>query len=320
MQKQKCNLDLYVNFLTASQKQFSGVELSKVSPESMAHDAVSRWLSTEKLTPKLLWQKSQPMVNKQGGYLVIDDSVLDKPYSQKIALVKKQYSGKHHGLVNGIDLVNLLWTDGVRMIPVDYRVYDPSRDGKTKNDHSREMPGSAAKRGFMPGYVLLDSWYTSVDNLKAIDSKRWKWIGELKANRQVSLQKGAYIPVSDLDWTDTPVRKVWLKAYGFILVSKMVAPNGDVAYIATNDMSLLDRETLKTHFDNRWMIETFHRGLKQCTGIERCYAVKERSQRNHILCSFLVFLKLEWERIRNAISWYEQKAMITRGAIAIYLN
>ncbi len=320
MQKQKCNLDLYVNFLTASQKQFSGLELSKVSLEPMAHDSVSRWLSTEKLTPKLLWQRSQPMVNKQGGYLVIDDSVLDKPYSEKIALVKKQYSGKHHGLVNGIDLVNLLWTDGVKMVPVDYRVYDPSRDGKTKNDQSREMLHSAAKRGFMPCYVLIDSWYTSVDNLKAIDSKHWKWIGELKSNRQVSLQKGTYVPVSDLDWTDKPVRKVWLKAYGFILVSKIVATNGDIAYIATNDMSLVDRETLKTHFDNRWMIETFHRGLKQCTGIERCYAVKERPQRNHILCSFLVFLKLEWERIRNAISWYEQKAMIARSAIAIYLN
>ena len=317
---QKCNLDLYVNFLTAGQKQFSGTELSKVSPEPMAHDSVSHWLATKKLTPKLLWQQSQSMVNKQGGYLIIDDSVLDKPYCRKIALVRKQYSGKHHGIVNGIDVVNLLWTDGVKMVPVDYRIYDPSRDGKTKNDHGREMLTSAAKRGFTPSYVLMDSWYTSVDNLKAVDSKDWEWIGELKSNRLVSLEKGIYVPVSDLDWTEAPVRKVWLKAYGFILVSKMVTPKGDIAYIATNDLSLMDKETLKAHFDNRWTIETFHRGLKQCTGIERCYAVKERSQRNHILCAFLAFLKLEWERIRNAVSWYEQKAMITRKAIAIYLN
>ena len=316
---QKCNLDLYVNFLTAGQKQFSGVELSKVAPEPMAHDSVSHWLATKKLTPQLLWQHSQPMVNKQAGYLIIDDSVLDKPYCRKIALVRKQYSGKHHGLVNGIAVVNLLWTDGVRMVPVDYRIYDPSRDGKTKNDHCREMFTSAQKRGFRPSHVLMDSWYTSVDNLKAIASKGWKWIGELKSNRLVSLMQGTYIPVSDLDWTEKPVRKVWLKAYGFILVSKMVTPNGDIAYIATNDLSL-DKQTIKTHFDHRWTIETFHRGLKQCTGIERCYAVKERSQRNHILCSFLAFLKLEGGRIHRAVSWYEQKAMITRKAIAIYLN
>jgi hypothetical protein len=320
MQKQKCDLDLYVNFLMASQKQFSGVELSKVSPEPMAHDAVSRWLATEKLTPKLLWQQSQPLVERQTGYLVLDDSVLDKPYSQKMALVKKQYSGKHRGLVSGIDLVTLLWTDGVKMIPVDYRIYDPSRDGKTKNDHGREMLQLAAKRGFSPTYLLMDSWYTAIDNLKALDSLHWKWIGQLKTNRQVSVQKGEYVAVSALDWTDKPVRKVWLKEYGFILVSKMVATNGDIAYIATNDLSLLDVETIKTHFDYRWTIEAFHRGIKQCTGIERCYAVKERSQRNHILCSLLVFLRLEWQRIKTAVSWYEQKAMITRGAIALYLN
>lgn len=320
MQKQKCDLDLYVDFLTASQKQFSGLELSKVSPEPMAHDSVSRWLSRKKLTPKLLWQESQYLVEKKGGYLVLDDCVLDKPYAHKTALVKPQYSGKHHRVVRGIDVVNLLWTDGQKMIPVDYRIYDPSRDGKTKNDHGREMLQIAEQRAFSPDYVLMDCWYTSVDNLKMIASRRWKWIGQLKSNRQVSVVRNLYVPVSDLDWADEPVRKVWLKAYGFVLVSKTVAPNGDVAYIATNDMSLDNPETLQTHFAYRWTIETFHRGIKQCTGIERCYAVKERSQRNHILCSFLVFLHLEWERIQNAVSWYEQKTLVTRGAVAAYLG
>lgn len=57
MQNQKCSIDLYVDFLIASQKQYSGAELSRVSPEPMAHDAVSRWLNTEKLTPQLVWQQ-----------------------------------------------------------------------------------------------------------------------------------------------------------------------------------------------------------------------------------------------------------------------
>lgn len=320
MQKQKCDLGLYVDFLVASQKQFSGTALSKVAPEPIAHDAVSRWLSSHKLTPQLLWQASQDMVHKEAGYLVLDDTVLDKPYARKTALVKHQYSGKHHGVVQGIDLVNLLWTDGSKLIPVDYRVYDPSRDGKTKNDHGRDMLETAQRREFSPAYVLIDCWYTSVDNLKAIDSKHWKWIGQLKSNRQVSLEKGTYVPVSDLDWTDISVRKVWLKAYGFVLVSKTVARNGDVAYIATNDMSLDNLETLQIQYACRWTIETFHRGLKQCTGIERCAAVKERSQRNHILCAFLAFLRLELERIRSAISWYEQKTAITRSAITMYLR
>jgi putative transposase len=34
----------------------------------------------------------------------------------------------------GINLITLLWTDGDRKIPRDYRFYDKA-DGRTKNDH-----------------------------------------------------------------------------------------------------------------------------------------------------------------------------------------
>lgn len=319
MQHQKCSLDLYVDFLVASQKQYSGLELSKVSPIDMKHDSVNRWLKNNKLTPKIVWKTASPLIENRTGYLVIDDSVLDKPYSRKISLVKKQYSGKHHRVVNGIDLVNMLWTDGEKIVPVDYRAYDPARDGKTKNDHAQEMLDYAEKRGFSPDYVLMDSWYSSVDNLKKIKKKNWKFIVALKSNRLVSVIQGTYLPVSDLDWTKELVHKVWLKEFGWVLVSKIVFENEDITYIATNDLSLVNPETIQSHNDHRWKIETFHRGIKQCCGIERCYSTLERSQRNHILCAFLAFLKLEVERIQNGVSWYEQKWSITRMATTNYL-
>ena len=319
MQHQKCSLELYVDFLIASQKQYSGVELSRVAPNAMSHDAVSRWLVSHKLTPKLVWQHSQAMVQKETGYLILDDTLLDKPYAKEMALVKAQYSGKHHRVVSGIAVVSLLWTEGEKIVPVDYRVYDPSRDGKTKNEHAQEMLHFAEKRGFFPRYVLLDSWYASIENLKAIAKKKWKWIAALKSNRLVSQVQGSYLPVTDLDWAATQVHKVWLKAYGWVLVSKIVFTNGDITYIATNDLSLLDAETLQGHMDCRWKIEEFHRGLKQCCGIERCYSTLERSQRNHILCAFLAFLKLEWQRMQTHISWYQQKWSIVRPATTYYL-
>jgi hypothetical protein len=258
-------------------------------------------------------------VDLKAGYLIIDDSVLDKPYSKQIPFVRAQYSGNHHRVVIGIDIVTLLWTDGEKMIPVDYRVYDPSRDGKTKNEHAREMLDSAQKRGFAPEYVLIDSWYSSIENLKSISSKNWKWIAELKSNRQVSLTQGTYYAVKDLDWASTQVHKVWLKAYGFIQVAEIDFENGDIAYVATNDLTLVNPETIKSHNSCRWNIETFHRGIKQYCGIERCFSQVERSQLNHILCAFLAFLKFEIRRIKTGVSWFEQKLSITRGAITAYL-
>ena len=88
MQPKKCSLELYVDFLIASQHQYSGVELSKVAPREMAHDAVSRWLTDMELSPKILWQKAAPLVSRKTGYLILDDSVLDKPYATAIPLVK----------------------------------------------------------------------------------------------------------------------------------------------------------------------------------------------------------------------------------------
>jgi DNA polymerase elongation subunit (family B) len=73
---------------------------------------------------------------------------------------------------------------------------------RPKNDHWREMLDRAEKRGFKPLYVLTDSWYGSVENMKHIDRKSWKWITNLKTNRQVSEIKGTYVAISDLALTE----------------------------------------------------------------------------------------------------------------------
>ena len=59
--------------------------------------------------------------------LVLVDSTLDKPYAKFIELVTRHWSGKHHAVVQGINLVSLLWTDGDRHIPCDYRLFHKPR-------------------------------------------------------------------------------------------------------------------------------------------------------------------------------------------------
>ena len=239
MQKQKCSLELYRNFLLASQSRFSATELARVSPDqSMRHDAVTNWLDSSRFNPPEIWNQAKPLVNPQDGYLIGDDSVLDKRYSQENGLVKLQYSGNEHDLIKGIDLVNLLWTNGQKFVPVDYRVYQPDLDGNDKNDHFQDMLKRALKRGFSPRYVLMDCWYGSVKNLKLIREHHWHFICNLKSNRKVSVVKGQYVSIQDLHLTKKQVRKVWLKEFGFVLVCKTVAKNGDERWLATNYLSL----------------------------------------------------------------------------------
>lgn len=317
MQKQKCSLSLYSSFLVGNHNRYSGVELSKIA-DNMAHDAVSRWLLQYPTKPQELWNQVKGLVVQKTGYLVIDDTTLDKRYSKTNELAKLQYSGDEHGLINGINVVNLLWTDLQKFVPVDYRIYQRANDGKTKNDLFLELLKKALKRGFSPFYVLFDSWYSSVENLKFIHAQGLKFICNLKSNRLVSCQR-VQRSISDLNLTNKQVKKVWLKGFGHILVCKVVATNGDITYLATNDLSLTDYRNFTGHFQQRWRIEEFHRGLKQTTGIEKCYSTKAVSQKTHIFAAFVAFVRLESVRISESISWYEQKASITRFSTARYI-
>lgn len=321
MEKTQCSLKLYSDFLIANQNRYSGLELSKVAPGEISHDSISRWLSSANFNPSSLWNQTQGLVTKNSGYLVGDDTLLSKKYSRVNELAKRQYSGDSHQVEMGISLVNLLWTDGQRFIPIDYRVYHKENDDKTKNDHFQEMLRRAKQRGFEPLYVLMDSWYSSIENVKLITRKLgWHFICNLKANRQVSVSQGSYMAIADLGLVDKQVRKVWLKEYGWVLVCKLVATNGDITYLATDDLGLTDYEVFTGHFENRWKIEEFHRGIKQTTGIEKCYSILAGSQETHIFAAFTAFIKLEIRRIKERISWYEQKAQINRYLTFNYLK
>lgn len=61
---------------------------------------INRYLGKEKITPKIVWVNVQDkIVVSENGCILFDDSVMDKRYSNKIELVRRQYSGNEHGVV-----------------------------------------------------------------------------------------------------------------------------------------------------------------------------------------------------------------------------
>ena len=112
---------------------------------------------------------------------------------------------------------------------------------------------------------------------------------------------------------------VHLKEYGFIKVFRIVSKDGDTQYWATDllDMDESRREDLG---NKSWKIEEYHRGIKQFCGVEKCQVRKKESQRAHIMFSLRAFLRLELQRIRNGISWFESKMKINRVGVKAYLS
>ena len=264
-----------------------------------------------------MWQEVQACIEQQGGVLVIDDSTLDKPHASKMALVTRHWSGKHGRVVQGINLISLVWSQQGSRLPCDFRIYNKAQDGLSKNDHFQQMVKTAKERGFQPDLVAFDSWYASLDNLKLVRRKEWDWLTQLKSNRQVSVDRSGNRAVSEM-LIPAEGRAVYLKGYGWIRVFKTIGTNGDFEYWATSKLDMTLQEAAFYALD-AWQVEVYHRGLKQCTGIERAQYRLEVSQRNHIGPAIRAFVRLEMHRLRTGVSWYETKTSIIRSVIRAYL-
>jgi hypothetical protein len=320
MNPPKCNEYDYINFLVATPKSYSCVEGAKVHPlqeNPPAHDAFNRLLYRLPPDPEKLWEESQPFVHPSRGVLVIDDSTLDKPYAQKIELVTRHWSGKHHDVVLGINLITLLWSDGDCHIPCDYRIYDKSNDGLSKNDHFQSLISQAHARGFSPQCVVFDSWYSSLKNLKILRRFGWHWLTRLKSNRLVDLDQQGNRPLSQLPISENGT-VVHLKGYGFIKVFKIVTTDGDIEFWATSYLQMNELFRLK-YAEISWAIEEYHRGIKQFVGVERCMLRQAKAQRNHIGLALRAFLRLERYCFKTGLSWFEAKTSIIREAVRAYL-
>jgi len=289
----------YIEYLISTPVNYTCSNLA-AHLEQVSHDAVTDYLSREKLTARYLWELVQSLLaDSPEAYLLVDDSVQDKRYSHKIELVKRQYSGNEQGLVKGIGVVNLVHSDGTDYYPLDYRIYAPDWDGKTKNDHFREMLVAAiGDKGLQARTILFDSWYASVDNLKLVERLGRYFVTTLKSNRMVSLSpESGYVHLDKLEWDETQLQNgqsVKLKELPFkVRLFKVVTPDGDIEWLITNRPGSINSHFIQDQNAVRWQIEQMHRELKQLTGSEKCECRNARSQRNHLALCYLAWLTIK---------------------------
>jgi len=292
-----------------------------------SHDAVNRMLRRLKLSPRLVWEHvKSDVVTSPRGCLIFDDTVLDKNHSHRIDLVRRQYSGNVHGLIKGIGMVNCLYVnpDSGQYWIVDYRLYNPEGDGKSKLDHVREMLTRALAEKALPlKTVLMDSWYSSIELMVFIQSCKLTFVCPIKSNRLVDHSGGQqpYRHPDDLSWNAADILhgktvKLHRSPRDFKVKLFRVADNNRTEWIVTNDLAQNSSQDVQDACALRWKIEQLHRELKQNTGIENCQARTGRIQRNHIVCAVLVWVRLTKLASDAATNIYQLK----RSQLSNYLR
>jgi hypothetical protein len=238
----------YCQYLLVSQANYTLTNFAEHS-EKFSHDALNRYVAGERLPPKLTWEnvKSQ-VIQTPNGFLVFDDTAADKNFSHEIELVRRQYSGNAHGVIKGIGIVTCVYVnpDTDQFWIIDYRIYDPDGDGKTKLDHMQEMLLNCVHQKQLQFWaVLMDSWYATKEIMLAIETYKKIYYCPLKDNRQVDDSGGfqPYQRVDALKWTESEKQhgKV-IKLKGFpgnhkVKLFRVVLSTKRTDYVVTNDMA-----------------------------------------------------------------------------------
>ena len=313
----KMNKELYGQFLLSSQINYTCTYLADHF-ETLTHDNVNYFLSHTVIRPRQVWQTIRhSFLSSSEGYLLFDDTVLSKVHSHKIELVRSQWSGNAHGIIKGIGVVNCVYFNPVteHFWLLDYRIYAPDSDGKSKIEHVIDMLGSVKSRGIEYGCVLMDSWYAVTEIMKYIIAEQKVFYCPLKTNRKVDDSGGqnAYVQIKDLQWSEAElargkeVKVHKMAADTRFKLFRVVLSTERTDYIATNDMAQQDTEATEEKSGIRWTVEQFHREDKQTTGIESCQCRKERSQRNHIGMAMLVWTRLKTVAYQTKKTVYQLK-------------
>ena len=294
----------YCQYLLVSQINYTLTNFAEHS-DGLSHDALNRYLAGERLTPSLVWEnvKSQ-VIQTPKGFLVFDDTVMDKKYSKSIELVRRQYSGNAHGVIKGIGIVTCVYVnpESDQFWIIDYRIYSPESDGKTKLDHVQDMLSNCVHQKQIDfSAVLMDSWYAAKNIMLSIDKYGKFFFCPIKCNRQVDDSGGVspYKRVDSTDWTEdekqhgkTVKIKNFPKNYK-VKLFRVELSNKRTDYVVTNDMRQDNTQGVRKVCAMRWKVEQFHRETKQLTGLEGCQCRKARIVRNHIACAILVWIRLK---------------------------
>lgn len=289
------NVIHYIKGLMCVFENASCVSLSRYS--DCSHDSLARVLNGKKFCWQTLLQNFilRTFGKLQDGYLMIDDTVISKPFARKIENVSWIFDSKIKKSIFGINLVMIAWSNGRITIPLAVRVYQKN-SGKTKIDLALELLEYAKKVRIKPKFVVFDSWYTAASVLSKIAEYNWTFVTRLKKNRKLD-----GVPVRDAH------RNPYWQQQGVLVGGiKVLAVRHGTKYFATNELSF-SKQLLLSAYKSRWEIETIFRVLHDKLGLDECQAQKLESQIAHFYLCIMAYGAMEQQSFVQKRSIYHIK-------------
>ena len=316
-----CTLDLYTDYLISSTGQTSATGLSRLLDGAVSHDQVTRWLSGSYLDSAQVWAQAKPLIRRaeqhrpaeEFAVLIVDDSILEKAHTDPNALMCTHWDHSQGRFVKGLNFVSLLYQAGDLALPIAVELIEKTEavwDAKaqkskvkskyTKNEYLRAMLRVAQQQGAYR-YLLAARWYASAENLNAVLDLGHHFVVALESSRTVALSEaaraqGRFQALDALAFPDEqPLRVLLRSVQPAVLVTRQVFTNKDgsqgVLYLVSSDTNL-NQAQLMTIYQRRWIVEEYHKSLKQNASMGKSPTKIPDTQANHFFAAILAYTQL----------------------------
>ena len=223
----------------------------------------------------------------EGGYLIIDDTILAKPFGKIFTHASYVYSSSEDRSIFGYNIVMICWTNGTVTIPLSWRWYKKKSYSKVEIAMLL-LEEIRFKWKIRNCIVLYDSWYAAAKLMRLIRTLGYQFVSQIKKNRKVN-----GIPFSSLSVRSNH------------LLTGTIAGDIQIYYFKHEDKyyctSIPNRSTKRIHamYQIRWKIEEVFRFLKTDLHMQECQAVRITAQKTHLVSCILSYLIVQKEQQTN---------------------
>lgn len=294
----------YSKALLSAPWRFTLVYLSVYAGRS--HDFLTRGLKEKYSWKEILGTVLNGKLLNQ-GYLIIDETDIDKSFAEKIPCLSWIFSNRKKKYIFGLHLVVMVWTNGAITLPLAWKIYQKG-SGKTKIDLTRELISYALfTLNIHPKAFLFDAFYAAEKLLKFLVIHNQIFYSQLPKNRMFD-----HIPLA----RHNKGRPYWIKT-GVIKgkIRVQIVKNRKKYYI-TNKRGVARKEHLAT-YKLRWKIEEVFRFTKHELGLEQCQSHSLQGQQNHFGICFYLYAQLQDTAQKTGLTDYCIKLKATQDRLFV---
>ena len=237
------------------------------------------------------------------GYLILDFTLLFKPFSEQSPSVTYDYDGISKRVNKGFSIALVLWSNGSVTIPFDFSYWLRKKDAGElyvkKTDIVKKLIKLAQQYGIPFKEVRLDGAFATEDVLTFLLIERIHFTMRIAMNRVVSSEDGEYQLVQHPKLKmlrNEKFKTIRANYKGLPLYFTAHKRNGkkgtkEVVFIVS-DLPRSPKEHVKA-YDGRWPVEKCIRTKKQSLGFTHCQSTNPDKQRFHIFAVMVSYTVLQ---------------------------